>query len=1281
MANLPLFDSLPKFVLVKPTGTKTRESFFRQPFANLFTPVPAWDMTQYLEELGLITPEMAKEYGHEVKFDLTDSFLYNPACMHVPFMEALKPYFDIRDLPNTYDRNVPRRFLSMDDVNESVSLVNLLAHISMDKSIPDDQWILIAEDQAILNPEWPQRIEAILRQLVPVNRSLQAIVGQSREYLPESDVGRLKAIILSAEGNKTFKTLSKEDKDALRIYPHQNLTCDYAQFCQGVASPLGGQELEISNVFNYHRSSFFLINKLALIPKLKRWVKEKIEQVNYGKIHNIVQGENGLFTCYQKNIAAPEVIDLKLKDEYSQRENYPDYILAGVDAAGKEYTKLIPLAQPVAFYKDTIQCLMHFTPNSIAYANPLLAIHTFANNNHLLKDQDYVDIAKEQSKAVVFNASLNRFAPYGYDFIQPLRKYVFQGKHHLNLFPSFFAQRNTQDFTPVLAPNLEQWSLEQVDKAYYFPTKFARGTNHMPNLSQVEQTLLQRRFFLDLLADDTIPDDQWIVVAKDQTVFRPDWYPRLNFFLRWSTIRYPEAKILVAGYESPEAGFSFMSEQDPEKLREIFAQAGIFTPDRSWSCKLTHDFEALVANSFRYITYSFILFRKSIIKEKFAPSIFQEPSTYYQDRFADLIRFNATNVICLNPGLAVYRPLEQIHQQPKLSSGQELEALIDTSEMEQDPQAQAQELYRQAVTAPDAQVNPENYDNLDDLVNPIENINTIQAKEQLDLSPYGAEQRAKIAQEQPLFFGKQKPLSEYFAQLEPEQFAYCCKSSPKLDPQSSYRKAGFLPDLVAKVKKYVINLPSSHDRLQAFMRQNNVEDFIVHEAVWGKDLSEADKAQLFDQEKYDKRYNRTMHAGEYGCSLSHTQILRHALYDPELQLDDWLLIIEDDTRLNPDWYQMLNKVLHFVENNLSERVEIINGAQNQIPNFDFIAPKRFTKYHSIYSQINNYYELEPELGITLINRDFPAGAGFYLIRKSLLVKNAQRICGKIDWVADDLAQMYTFRPEVFAYVNPQLGFDDPNLVSILDGERVASIAAEKMKRRAIPITKPHPYVNQERLYVIQKSLSLSQINKKFPGFQVIKQVDYSKMARAEQEKLFDFAKFKEQYGRDITPEELNLTLAHQQAWEKIRDLEASDFTFHFIVEDDQTLAPNFLHQVNCLCEYLDTRLDLDTLLIQTSNSRQAQDFNKLDFAAYEEARIFTDEQNLFAVNPEQDVCRVHRKVGNGSGSYIMLKFVPSHMHLFLSQGRRFFLAEDYVLGMHFSKKSLAFAQPQVSIKP
>ncbi|RIY34232.1 hypothetical protein CKF54_01185 [Psittacicella hinzii] len=1289
MSKLPLFDSIPKFALVMPTGSKTQESFFAQPFSQLFTKVSGFDMTNYLLEHGLISEEVAKEYPVETTFDLIDNFLYSPECMHVPFMEALAPYFDIRAVKDKYDRQVPRRFLGMSDINATVSLINLLAHIALDEKIADDQWILICQDHVILNPEWPQRIEALLTNLLPYNRNLASQVSpeqvkRQRSKMSEKEIeyiSKLKFISLSAQGNKTFAPLTKEQQEELKVYPHHTLEQSVSKYTDGIVSPFGEQELGISNVINYHRNGFFLINKFAVLATVKKWAKKRILEMNYGKVRNLEIGEFTLKAMYDKRLDIPEVFDLELKDEFMQRDKYSALELEGADAAGKDYTKLIPLNKSLDFFSDSLWFIFNFTHNSMGYANPFLGINSFLQTKHDLNDADYAHLAAEQSSAVVYNSRLNRFAAQGYDLLQPLPKYVIQGKSHLNNFPGFFAQANTYDFKPVYSPKLEEWSLTQVEKAYFKKIKLT-GTSvkNSPSLTSVEASLTQRRLISSLIADKTIDDEQWIVLAKDASLLRPDWYAKLNHYLRWVNIRHPFAKIIVAGYEDKQAGFNFITDQDKDKRFKLLNNAGIYTANEDWISSLGNQFEGIIATSYHYHNFPLILVKKKIFTERKTAEFFKQADGFFHDRFADLIAFEATNVLFINPGLAVLRDTEKaVSEQVKVADPKELEALIDTSDLtahHANLPWQSQELYRQAVTAADATIQSEVYESDNLPIDPLENVNTIGEIGDYSLEPVSS----------PLFFGKEKPL---FAPLSKEQSEH-----DKLEEQGNQgeqedqsklfsSRFGVLgqEDLVAKVKKYVINLPSSVDRLEAFKKLNNVEDFIVQEAVLGKELSEADIAEQFDVELFNKRYRRTLHAGEYGCALSHTQILRKALYDQEIGLDDWVLIAEDDTRFNPDWYRLLNQVLHYVESNLNQRVEIINGAQNQIPHFDYVNPRKFVRFHSIHSELNNYHQVAPELGLALINRDFPAGAGFYLVRKSLLVRNRARICGKIDWVADDLAQIYTFRPEIFAYTNPQLGFDDRDLESLLDAERVQSINNEKIKLRSIPLDNPSPYVQPGRLHVIQKTLSLEEINKKFPGFQVVKKVDYASLPRSEQEQLFDFDKFKERYDREITADELNLTLAHHQAWCNIRDLPMSDFTFHFVVEDDQTLAPNFLHQVNCICDYVDTRLDLDTLLIVTHNDRQPQDFNKLDPAEYGQHAILAQPEHIYHINSQQDICLAGSKNPNGSGSYVMLKFVPSNMHNFLANGKRYFLAHDFVLGMPFTLKSLAFAQPQISIKP
>lgn len=179
-----------------------------------------------------------------------------------------------------------------------------------------------------------------------------------------------------------------------------------------------------------------------------------------------------------------------------------------------------------------------------------------------------------------------------------------------------------------------------------------------------------------------------------------------------------------------------------------------------------------------------------------------------------------------------------------------------------------------------------------------------------------------------------------------------------------------------RLKTYVINLPKDQDRRESISKETAQFpglDIEMIEAVYGKELSDEEKNDLFDCKKYAQYYGRELKPGEIGCTLSHQMCYKHLL-GTDL---DYALILEDDA--------------HFVNDKITEQfLKSVNDLMSSsIPrilllhaSFEYTGEKKlFCENYSICS---------------IYNALFATG---YLINK-----NAARLllCEETPyWVADD----------------------------------------------------------------------------------------------------------------------------------------------------------------------------------------------------------------------------------------------------------------------------------------
>jgi GR25 family glycosyltransferase involved in LPS biosynthesis len=107
---------------------------------------------------------------------------------------------------------------------------------------------------------------------------------------------------------------------------------------------------------------------------------------------------------------------------------------------------------------------------------------------------------------------------------------------------------------------------------------------------------------------------------------------------------------------------------------------------------------------------------------------------------------------------------------------------------------------------------------------------------------------------------------------------------------------------------YVINLENRIDRKEHILNEfqkHDIKNYTFTKAVHGHalDLDELENNHIID------RTGRTLNKGEYGCYISHLNILKDILNKPE----EMHLIIEDDAIFVRNFNNKLKKLLKFVK--------------------------------------------------------------------------------------------------------------------------------------------------------------------------------------------------------------------------------------------------------------------------------------------------------------------------------------------------------------------------------
>lgn len=462
----------------------------------------------------------------------------------------------------------------------------------------------------------------------------------------------------------------------------------------------------------------------------------------------------------------------------------------------------------------------------------------------------------------------------------------------------------------------------------------------------------------------------------------------------------------------------------------------------------------------------------------------------------------------------------------------------------------------------------------------------------------------------PLAVFNEEEQTQYYLERNNSMYGACDRSASLTSRQEQrYRKLlshepQIIPDYLSKVRKFVINLPGVHDRLQAFYQQEHTQDFEVVSAVYGKQLADVEAALLFDRVRFARAYDRQVAYGEIGCTLSHLKIYNQVLSDDSIGEDDWVLIVEDDTTFFESWYQRCNQILHyFAANPEGVQPRFLQCNNNWVVKDEIINLAQLSESNYFKTDRDQVQFLDNKQGFFLPYQMVSYGSSHYLVRKSLLREQYYVHYRDAHWVADDFPAFFHFKPHEYCYCNPMLSYQKLDFSSAIDEEREEIRAESKLQRRNQPVYESNDYLGS-RIIVIQNTLTLKEIQQRFPRTAfIVERAPIEALTDQQMLERFDLEGMRKNYGADFTPTRAQMirALQHMAAYEYLQASFGVNYFYHLVIEDQCTpLTNNTMNYLNVLCHYMVTRISTVTRVVELTNRFLE---NRLATVDYDPARL------------------------------------------------------------------------------
>ncbi|RIY36437.1 glycosyltransferase family 25 protein [Psittacicella gerlachiana] len=1116
-------------------------------------------------------------------------------------------------------------------LNQILAHLDLQLVIAQDSSLDDDDFVLIVQEGTLLASNWQEQIAD----------SLQA--AANNHILKE----RLNAISLGDSKELTFNYFSRATLETRRKivageHNYLNLRgCDFTkkrlellpQFTKYLEdkSPLTQNLAYKSRVFNNQGKQLTATNEHPFSQTPFTSLTNINEPLELVCVSQLPLHEPVAYLMRVKAIR--EYINKLCLDPQAQKQQLQVLKEAQAKFQGLAQTQdlLTKVAsvwhQPLAWNMSMWHQLFEFNVGSIAITNPSIAVSNFRYGNFVLTLDSLSLVSWMQTHQIQAGK-----ASLGYDYVTSMPKFVMFKADHAYSLQQFYNNSQTTNFMPLMLDSPSASSQHSLSLGWSRIFSDLSNNSHIYNSESLSQTLALYRVFQAVLANPQIGEQDYFIVANSFVSLDPDWQTRLNQSLAYLAGGAPNNLILLGDtvgaknldYQAPnlyeQGGQAFASNVhfyvQPD-FANLYNQNEYFAQSLQSLIKLSNK------------NFSFLILNKGLIKS-YVQRLREELGELTSERL-EKTWFSAQEN--LQTGLSDYDPenIEQLiaplkedplykllflednlsHREIKENNPELLKDILFHEQLKNFSQEGStesehlQEFWLESLLKTLAKVRAKTQDKLFS--------NKEQLKALIDLEQLNDWQILTLAA--PLFEINYSRLSWYLdftshsiIQVNPplaqaldtdptakiineEQFGFSEYQNLRSNRQKQ-RLLTYLdnnqeqyPDYLSKVRKFVISLPQSKDRLQAFKAQTHAQDFELFPAVYGKELSEQEISSRFDSKRFYNTYERIMTLGEIGCTLSHWEIYQKVLQDPSIADDDWVLVCEDDTKFFTNWYERTNSILHYLYNNPERNTQFIQCSNNML-NQDRALPYHKLKEITYFRfEADDLICLNPKQSIFFPTAVVSYGSAHYLFKKSLLKTNFFQNLNRPYWVADDFPRFFEYLPDTYVYASPMLSHqDNDNFTSIIEEER--TVTREAMRKRLLEteLYKPLNFLNN-KVIIIQRSLTEEQIQEKFADIShIIKRQEFDKLSDQELEKYYDLEAFQANYQRLPTREEMIRAIMHQEAYRYLNNLIDNVHNYYLILEDDvQPVSKSSLIFANQVVNYIATRLDTRTEVIELSN--------------------------------------------------------------------------------------------------
>lgn len=1160
-------------------------------------------------------------------------------------------------------------------VRRAAAHLSVYQQVVRDNTIADDDVVLVVEEGTILSVDWYRRVQHLVQEFT-VNPALQLMM-LSNDHIYDLE----------------YNAQTSEQLAEVRIITDAlTKVTDY----EGV-----DLKLAYATSLKFNGASAYLVRKAAIRAVAQRSVEMVgLEQASVAQLTQAQRAPVSwrpeawhlFFSFTRRAIAhALPVVGLacyrpngeqRLVPENHRRINFVQHKLLRTRATGAEFTKLQEQLKG-----ESRELAEQFTVNWSA------------------TDAAFIDPFVQAQE-------------YGYSHVERMPKFVVAdaGKHlptPTSYLGQFFAQEDTRDFQVVQMPRSDDPQLQEILRATEHQESsdvYHKDSEQRYTVNRLRWNLALREIYNRIAADQRYHDNQFVLIARDSAVLDPAWKNKLRHLLGLISSFVPECEVLALS-KGTITDFKYRSLEEL-KGKKIYAGASFVHPVGF----LTAGFLATTS-------------RAELAQQAAQPALHLVAQTPDLERGAQVMQ--AHDYLKVDFPSAYGGEIAHVAREFLAESGNDFERGIYGKPEQRaellhgwgENQLAAQQLEFAAADIPtrttyhidrleelrttrayypllnhayycsDYQRHPLevvaiNVYNISDLALFAVRVGEIRKRlEYINGANFNGNDITKLTSgdvyntihSNPClaFIDPRAQQVEMQGQLDLSQGYDLLSQSSPLNPmygefaQRLHNTAqGNVPNHVARIRKYLINMDSQPERLEFMHQQRGIASFERVPAVRGSDLTDAEKAQVFDIERSQQHCGRGLVNGEYGCTLSHCEVYKRILADDSIADHEFVLISEDDSQYHPQWQQRLNQTLEYIYSNKLDHINLILGAHIFLTELEKVSPEKLETTQYLFTDPTDCLTINPEQNLYYIYKYYPHGSSCYLVRKGALRQFSERI-HKPYWVADDFAQCVQFTPTSYVVMNPPLSYQNTDLPSTIADQRYQSILDKRKHLQSLDLGYEGINWLGKHNYVIQLTLSTAEIKAKFPGFEIIPFEDYRKMSAEEFANWYDMDGFVEYYKRKPTDEEINRALAHMRCLRMIGSQEDGVFSFCLIVEDDAELHPQYREVSNMAVRYLDTRLGLHTHLILISNDRVPQQFKHYSFDELSKY-IQIEEKGWYRVNEKFDMVYCNRKQLTGCKGYLLLNAVLREGYV---HKRCNWLADDFPRFLTYGEDSIIYLNP------